>query len=239
MNTEQERNYLITIPKRGIRIIPPEETIRKMAAARKGEKVGKWSEEEKVRLNLIINSSIIKKRYPTPQDGKEFMKWVDYERREILYGYAKELSDHIVSKWSEISNKGIAIILYGSTTRGLVKNASHPDPSNLDLSVIGEICDEEKLRLFDQIRPKRCELQKQILKDCRNIDKKFEGECGNAGVHIMNIDKLKKNNYCVTLEYIKAKAVALHDPENIWKDLESEAINYQLTIARKKQVSKR
>lgn len=227
-------SYLITIPKRGIKIIPPEETAQKMAAARRGERVGEWSQEEKTRLQLLIESSIMKKRYPTSEDGKQFMEWVDYERRKELFSYAEDLSNHIVGKWKEVNpEQEIAIVLYGSTTRGLVKNPEHPDPSNIDMAVIGEISEEERLALFDAIRPKRHEIQEKILCSCKNIAPEYISQCGNAGVHVQHINKLKVNNYCTTFEYIKARAVALYDPASIWGQIELEALNLELSNQRR------
>ncbi len=220
---ETER-YLINIPQRGVKIIPPAETAEKMRLAKQGQRVGAWSEEEKIRLKLLIDCSILKNRYPTAEAGRDFMVDVDYQRREELYRYAEELSDCILEKWSSISNKPIAIVLYGSTTRGLVKCPEHPDPSNIDLFVTGDISEEKKLILLDEIRPKRLKIKEIILKSCNRVNEQSIG--GNAGVHVQHTNKLTVNDYCGVLGYIAANAVALYDPAGVWKRLEKEALEF-------------
>ncbi len=243
MNIEREGqpDYLITVPKRGLRIIPPAETLQKMMAARHGLRVGSWTDEEKTRLRLITESGILKKRYPTSADGKLFMQEVDYERRNELLSYAYELSEQVVRSWETINpDKDIAIILFGSITRGLVKRPEHPDPSNIDMAVIGNITDEEKELLFDAIREKRAEVKGRILSGCVNLTGIHE-QCGNAGVFIQDISKLKLNNYCPAIEYIKACATALWDPVGIWGCLEREALQLrgdQLEKNRKVKLSR-
>lgn len=221
------KELLITLPKRGIKIVPFPETIEKMERARRGERVGPWSEEEKLRLKLLTRCGILENRYSTPEEGKEFMKVVDYERRKELLGMACELTDCIIDKWGIINpGKNIAVVLFGSIAKGLVKKSDHSDPSNIDLTVIGMFSPEEKELLFNEIRPKRTEIQERILKDCPNAADRAGLCVGNAGVHIQCPEKLIKNNYSGALEYIKSKATPLYDPSGIWRNLEKEALDF-------------
>ena len=70
------------------------------------------SEREKARLKLIKSHGPLKKRFPRPEDGRMFMKGVDYDRRELLLAWSHELSNHIVKQWEEIdTHYPIAVIL--------------------------------------------------------------------------------------------------------------------------------
>ncbi|MCL5970090.1 MAG: hypothetical protein M1450_01135, partial [Patescibacteria group bacterium] len=72
---------------------------------------------------------ILAKRYPKPEQGRKFMESVDYERRKELLEKAVHLSESIVASWKEINpDKPIAIILFGSVAKGLVKQTQNPDP---------------------------------------------------------------------------------------------------------------
>lgn len=218
--------YLITLPKRGLRVTPPHETQTNMRLARSGQKVS-WSPEEKTRLRELINCTILKKRYPAKEDGDRFMKEdVDYERREELRCMANELVGCIVSSWRTINpQKDIAIILFGSIAKGLVKRPDHPNPSNVDLAVIGNFTPEEKSELFDGIRFKRKEIQQRTINGNTNIDPS-ERNPGNAGVLIQTPDKLIVNDFSATRIYIRSNAQPLYDPAGIWKKIERRALEH-------------
>ncbi len=233
-NLELETN-LITIPKRGLRVIAPEHTQRVMELARKHKKEGTrfteeekeelWPETEKARLYLMKQCGILAKRYPKPQDGEKFMESVDYQRREELLEKAKHLSTDIVSAWQQINpEKPIAVILFGSVAKGLVKHTDNSDPSNIDIAVIGDITSEEREKLMDEIRPHRKSVQEWILERVPFINSS-ERNPGNAGVMVQNTKKLTKDGFEPTKNYITSGAIVLHDPEGIWKNLENQALN--------------
>lgn len=233
-NLESEPN-LITIPKRGLRVIAPEHTQQVMELARKHKKEGTrftdeekatlWPENEKARLYLMKQCGTLARRYPKSEQGKKFMESVDYQRRRELLEKAGHLSESIVLSWSEINpDKPIAVILFGSVAKGLVKHTQNPDPSNIDLAVIGEISAEERERLMDSIRPHRKTVQEWILQRVPFINSS-ERNPGNAGVIIQNSEKLTKDNFEPAKNYITSGAIALHDPEGIWKELETQALN--------------
>lgn len=235
-NLESEPNYLITLPKRGLRVIAPKHTQRVMALARRHkeessrfsaeEKETLWPETEKTRLRLIKQCGILAKRYPNPKDGKKFMETVDYQRREELLTKAKDLSTDIVSAWQDINpDKPIAIILFGSVAKGLVKHGENPDPSNIDIAVIGDITQSERERLMDEIRPHRKSVQGWILERVPFVNSS-ERNPGNAGVMVQNTEKLTKDNYEPTRNYIASGAITLYDPQGIWSDLENQALNH-------------
>lgn len=216
--------FLITLPRRGLKIIPPPETQENMRLARSGQKVF-WTPEEKTRLRELISCTILEKRYPTKEDGQKFMAQdVDYGRREELLSMALELTNCIVSSWQTINpQKDIAIILFGSIAKGLVKKPTHPNPSNVDLAVIGDFTPEERDRLFDGIRCKRGEIQQKIISGNPNIDPS-ERNPGNAGVFIQTPNKLSNNDFSATRIYVRSNAQALYDPAGIWKNIEKKAL---------------
>lgn len=221
-----ESNYLITIPQRGLKIIPPEETQKKMQMAKQGIKVEPYSEEEKYRLKKMINCRILKRRYPTKEDGQAFMKDVDLEWRDQLLDMAYELTETIVQSWRKINtNSDIAVLLYGSVAKGLTKKPTHEDPSNIDMAVIGNIGDCERLDLYDAIRPKRQEIQQRILAKCPVVNSD-EINPGNAGVTIQDLSRIRNNYYYGVRSYIAAGAKTLYDESGIWRNIEMEAIAF-------------
>ncbi len=233
-NIEAEPNYLITLPKRGLKVVAPEHTQRVMAKARENklygtrfseeEKQNLWPETEKARIWLMKKCGTLAKRYPTTKEGNEFMKNVDYGRREELFNTAKGLTSEIISSWKSINNeKEIAVILFGSVAKGLVKRTEHPDPSNIDIAVIGDISREEREKLLDEIRPHRHRIQEWILERVPFINS-HERNPGNVGVIIQNIEKLKKDNFEPAKNYIASGAVSLYDSEGIWQNLELQAL---------------
>lgn len=219
-----ESEQFITLPQRGLRILAPCETQENMNRAKLGEIVS-FSENERKRLNLLTRCRILKKRYPSPESGAEFMREIDHERRRMLFGMAQEMSDAIVLQWHRINpNLDIAVIIYGSVAKGLVKRADHPDPSNIDLAVTGDIQREQQDMLYDAIRPKRKELQRRILGTCPELNSS-ENNPGNIGVIIQRIDMLSSENYSQTRSYITAGAKPMYDKSGIWKTLEDLALN--------------
>lgn len=232
---QQNEQMLITLPKRGLRIVPPDETRRNMERAKNGEIVH-WSEEEKIRLKMVRDCSILAKRHPSPENGQEYMAHVDYGRQEVLTRLAQELTSDIAYQWHRINpNSDIAILLFGSVAKGLVRNADHPDPSNIDLAVIGNIRDIEREKLFDRIKAKRSYVKGQILASCPSISSP-EANPGNAGVIIQDISKVVKGDYNVARTYIAGGARPLYDPGSIWKPIETAALHsYESFVASKQR----
>ena len=236
---------LITLPKRGLRIVAPEHTQRVMELARRHKEEGTrftpeekqelWPDTEKARIWLIQQCGTLAKRYPNPEDGERFMESVDYQRRNELMQKAQALSDDIVYSWQTINpDKPIAVILFGSVAKGLVKHTQNPDPSNIDLAVIGDISQDEREKLMDEIRPNRKSVQEWILERVPFVNSTEENP-GNAGVIIQHTDKLTKDRHEPTRNYIASGAIALHDPERIWSNLETEALFIASEIKNKKK----
>lgn len=241
MNVELGSRF-ITLPRRGLRVSMPLTSMEVIDGIRANGMDGRgpvWTETEKARLRLIRDCKILRRRYPTPEDGRQFMSAVDHQRRFELFGMATELSSHIVEKWTEINpDTPIAVLLFGSVSKGLVKHPDHPDPSNIDLAVIGEFNEDERLALLDAIRPKRIEVGKAIRKGCTGISSP-EKNPGNAGVIVHRACKVKNcGDYSPALNYIASEAVALHDPSGVWKTIENEALLFAAEKFRK-QVEKR
>lgn len=227
--------HLITLPTTGLRIIPPEETRKNIAFAKSGilPFVGNaiyWSDQEKARLRLLATNPIMRKRFPTKEAGKVFMEAIDYERRETLLSYAHELTGQITKSWQEINDKKpIAVILFGSVATGLVKGCDSPCPSNIDLAVLGNFSEEERLSLYDGIRERRSDIQERILKDCPEVNSR-ESNPGNAGVTIQNVAKIIKSNFGGAREYISAGAMVLYDPYFIWSNIEQCALESYMKV---------
>lgn len=229
---------VITLFRRGIKLVPPLETQENMRLIQDGFK-GKvqWSLEEKVRLRQIMTCPILERRYPTHEEGQRFMERVDPDRRNELYGLAVDLTEHIVSSWKRINpDKDIAVILYGSIAKGLVKKKDDPDPSNVDLAVLGDFTEEEREKLFDEIRCRRQEIGEILTKECTLIAEDNRGvKGGNAGVNIQNIEKLTKSKYGEVIKYVRSCAFALYDPANIWANLENEALGLHIAEQKRRE----
>jgi predicted nucleotidyltransferase len=234
--------YLITLPKRGLRVQAPAYVRRVMEVARKHKERGErftdeekqslWPDAEKARLRIMTNCSILRKRYPTREEGERFMHDVDYDQREFLLGQAGDLTLGIVESWQQIApDKPIAVVLYGSVAKGLVKRPDHPDPSNIDLTVIGDISPEQRLELMDSIRSRREKVRERILARVPKVDSR-EHNPGNAGVMVQHTDRLLNGGFYGARNYIASGAFALHDPKGIWKSIESEAIEYAMRMER-------
>lgn len=215
--------FLITLPKPGVQVLAPRETQENMALARQGKRVV-WSDGEKARLRLMKSDGVLAKRYPSRDEGRKFVETeVDYEWREQLLRMAYELSDTIVASWKEIyPGKDVAVVLFGSVAKGLVKGPGHLDPSNIDVTVIGEFNESERSALFDAIRSKRNELEDGMKAHYPNMSPDSRG--GNAGVHIQDRKKLENDRHSQTKCLIRSGATALHDPKGIWKELEEKAL---------------
>lgn len=234
IETENYIDILITLPRRGLRIIPPGETAANMVRVKEGQSIVPWTAREKARLALIKNDTIMRKRFPNPNDGQALMEDVCYQRREELLSLAVDLSNRIVEEWDTMTpNKNIAIILFGSVARGLVRRSDHYDPSNLDMSVIGDFTEEERTELLDAIRPARKETGQKILETCGEANVIREGS-GNAGVYVQHVDKLINNKFATAKEYISSNAMVLHDPVGIWSAIEGAALDHEVEIMAQK-----
>lgn len=174
------------------------------------------------RLRVIEDDGILKKRYPNPRDGISFMEELSMERREQLLGFAQELTPLIVEEWKRINpNEPIAVLLYGSVAKGLVKPADHPHPSDIDIAVIGNIRDEEKHALLEASVPYREEIQRRMgVTSLPEISYPHY-----SGFKVQDISKVTNNEYNEAKTYIGSSAFPLYDPAGIWEKIESEALN--------------
>jgi predicted nucleotidyltransferase len=245
-NIESESRYLITLPKRGLRVIAPDHTRQVMELAQKHkaegtrftdeEKADLWPDTEKARLYLMKQCGTLKRRYPEAGQGRKFMESVDYERRDELMERAKSLSLDIVNSWEQVNpDKPIAVVLFGSVAKGLVKRTENPDPSNIDLAVIGDISREEKEKLLDEIRPHRRSVQDWILGKVPFINSE-ERNPGNAGVIVQSLETVAKDNFEPVKNYITSGAIPLHDPAGIWQETEEKALRSTVERMQKKRI---
>lgn len=165
------------------------------------------------RLAIISSDSIMLQRYPKAEDGQSYMATVDFSWREELHSKAMSLTNQIVAYSAQINpEKNIAVILFGSVAKNLSRSRRNLDPSNIDLSVIGNFNDSEKENLFTKIRPVRIEGESEIG--------------NNIGVHIQTPETVTNGNYAQSILYIGSSARTLHDPANIWTDIETETLTY-------------
>lgn len=203
---------------RGIEILMPPH-------AKTTPEQGEVSARESQRLYQIHQDGTLKKRYPTPEKGQEFMEIVDFDRRETLLSKAAEASSTIVDAWQQINpDKDIAVVLFGSVAKGTVKECQDPDPSNIDMAVIGDFTCEEQEALYDSIRPYREQVKQELLESCGELASS-EANPGNLGVNIQQTQKLTNGHYSGMVSYIGSAAFPLHDPTNIWETLEQDALD--------------
>ena len=81
------------------------------------------AENKSERLRQITNDGTLRRRYPDPDEGRDFMDEIDFDRRNKLLGMAQEANHKIIEEWKGINpDKNIAVILFGSVAKGLVKN---------------------------------------------------------------------------------------------------------------------
>lgn len=175
------------------------------------------------RLYLIENNSILKKRLPQDTDGERYMYRVDLKWRERLLEEVQKIAFVIKKSVKEVtgfSDEDFAIILFGSVARGLCRNSSDEDPSNIDISVIGDFSDLDRGEIFERIRPDR--------------EKGGERIGNNIGIFLQTKEKLAKDNYSSVIQFIGACGYALHDPGNIWHNIETEALMSSIIKANKK-----
>lgn len=178
-------------------------------------------------LGMITRDPILKKRYPNPSDGEVLMDSVDYDRREKLLAIAYEFCNHIVGTWREINpHKEIAVLLYGSVAKSLVKTPNHPQPSDIDLTVIGDFSEQERRELREKIHPMRDAIRERIVKSCPNITGAPPEDIRYAGMMVQNTQKLIKNHYSDAIHYIGSCITPLYDPLGIWSDIENRAVEF-------------
>lgn len=176
-------------------------------------------------LGVITRDSILKKRYPKPTDGENFMKSVDYNRRDELLALAQGLCKQIVETWNNINpNKDIAVLLYGSVARGLVKDTYNPNPSDIDLTVIGNFTEYERNKLMYSIHPMRNTVRRQIIESCPNVIGEFAEDIRYAGTLVQNREKLTKERYSAAIHYLGSCITPLYDPSGIWVEIERRAL---------------
>jgi len=216
---KERAEQMFWVHNRGIIVALPPDATASIGNAYANRK--ELDHKDQRRLNAINNDGILKKRYPSAKDGEEYMNSVDMEWREVLYRKADLISVQIAEQAKAIGKEDFAILLFGSVAKGLARKQDHPDPSNIDLAVIGQFTDEEREELLNRIRP---------------IRNKEEEEIGNnVGVFIQTPNKLRNSNYGAAFMYIGSSARALYDPKGIWSSLQEEALSSQRRCKEKKQ----
>ncbi len=246
-----ELDRRITHPHAGIRVVAPApvrevlSSIRQRTTLVEGQRVHTpldpsqrpllWTPELKARIQLMLSSKITARRYPERQIGESFMHEIDTERHIELLDMADRMSDHITSEWRNIEpEKDIAVVLFGSVATGLVKSRLHPDPSNIDLAVVGNFTTETTTALLNAIRKERTALGELIRSTCPNVDKTLDPLPGNVGVFVQKPEVLTKDHFGEARVYLASGAYALHDPAGIWAEIDKGAIEYQAGLLAKR-----
>ncbi len=176
---------------------------------------------ESARLRIISNDHTLRTRYPDITDGMSLMEIRNMERKDELYEYAQQLVPLIVEEWEKINDiEPIAVVLYGSVAKGLVKPKDHEDPSDLDLTVIGNITREERRMLLDASIPHREKIQQQMGVSPTEDVNYPAFSC----FKVRNIQTLRSDNYSLAKSLIASSAFPLHDPEGIWQKIEDETL---------------
>lgn len=176
---------------------------------------------ESARLRIITNDHILRTRFPNPNDGVQLMTQVDMERREELLGYAYEITPKIVEEWEKINpNEPIAVVVYGSVAKGLVKPKDHDEPSDLDMSVIGNITEKERRKLLEASIPHRERIQQQMGITPQEGIKYPTLSC----FKIRDTRILLSDNYSLAKKLIASSTFATHDPSGILQKIESEVL---------------
>jgi len=246
-----ELDRRITHPHAGIRMIAPAPvrevlaSIKQRTAVIDGQRVHTpldpsqrttlWTPELKARIQLMLGNRITARRYPERQIGESFMHEVDTERHIELLGLADRMSDHIVSEWQKIDpQKDIAVVLFGSVATGLVKSRLHPDPSNVDLAVVGDFNQEATTSLLNAIKSERTAIGEEIRSTCPNVDRTLDPLPGNVGVFVQRPQILTNDHFGEARVYLASGAYALHDPAGIWAEIDRGAIEYQAAVLAKR-----
>lgn len=208
----------------------------------------------RARLNMITHDTILANRYPTREHGERFMEQISPQWRDRLFDQAKIVTQTVINSCQSIDQERIAVILFGSVAKNLVKPPTHPDPSNIDLAVIGFFSKTEKDQLLGLVKPVRravteyinavesreikegesFEEKKIIVADpvikCEPVDDSSmpnQSLVGcRVGVFFQTPETVRCNGYDVAREYVTSCAKALHDPYYIWREIEHEAIAY-------------
>lgn len=216
---KERAEQMFWVHTRGVVVaLPPDVTASIGKAHANGEEI--YPNDQRT-LSIINNDGILKKRYPSAKEGEKYMNSVDMGWREALYDKAISISEQIAEEAKAMGKEDVAILLFGSVAKGLVRKKDHADPSNIDLAVIGEFTKEEREKLMNRIRPIRHKEQENIG--------------NNVGVFIQTPDKLRNSDYGAALMYMGSSARALYDPKGIWSNLREEALSCQRQSKEKDQ----
>ncbi len=182
------------------------------------------------RLSIIETDPILKKRHAESGEGcnygNNYMSRVNLEWRETLLKEANLMARVIRNSAVELgfADEEFAIILFGSIPRGLSRTRTDEDPSNIDLSLIGNFSDYDREAILNRIKPTRDEIGGKIG--------------NNTGVFVQSGDRLKRENYQPVVQFIGACAEPLHDPGGIWQRLEKEALECSLSSSQQAAIKR-
>lgn len=212
----QEAEQMFWVSSRGLIVTLPPDASRKIAVSALREEP--LPNSEAMRLGVIYADPILKRRYPDTFDGERYMRQVCYERRSQLYGAARSMSDCIVDVARGLGSSRFAVILFGSTAKSLTKAEDNLDPSNIDITLIGDFDKQDREFVLNGVRDTRQNISETIG--------------NNVGVFVQNECALMKDGFNSALNYIASCARALYDPMGVWKRIETEALEHAKTLKR-------
>lgn len=210
---------------------------------------------ELARLAAIAGNTILKQRYPTPTDGSAFMQRVSSDWRKYLLGEAFEVARSLADICNDMGRERFAILIFGSLGRDLVKRPCDFDPSNIDISVIGQdIQPEDRRVILNEIRSARKTSTARIKhteaeqfcngrcsptlqESCKFFCTSAETESKNplierVGVHVQPESKITNSRFADAINlYISSSAIVAQDITGFWQQVEQQALQ---TIATKR-----
>ncbi len=245
---DQQQTRSVYLPERGILVELPNHLAQSIQVCPDTGNVS-MDPAQRAFVRSVMNNTILRNRFPGREDGAFFMESVSPEWREFLMKKAYEMSDVIVNANRDQANRDIAVLLFGSVARNLVKRRNYHDPSNIDLAVVGKFESEQEVNdLYDSIRPARVRISSEITRgekcSCCSVENYDPQKCRankvgspaagpydfpRVGVSIKTADQAKKSGYINARVWLSGCAKPLYDAQGVWKEIEEEALNF-LTI---------
>lgn len=242
----------IYIPDRGVAVALPEKCAAKSYIDPVAKQVTSNDLMESYRIGGIRSDSILAKRYPNPEVGWRYMAAVSTEWGAKLTDDAIKMGQELAEASRSMGKDQFAVVLYGSTARGLVKCPKHRDPSNIDMAIIGDFNLDERSSVLDKVRPLRESISSQILIEEKSRSCSCQGEyagedahgfvtatyskepgseCNQTdngfkrvGIHVMNIQAIRSDQYSGLRRIITACAYPIIEEGEMWATEEKIAI---------------
>lgn len=243
--TRREQITSVYLPQRGLLVdLPPSCSV--FIDSNTNEII--FGSQDKTRVAGIMYDTSLKRRYPTPQDGEEYMDRISPEWRDKLLAKAQIMTEGLIEISRRLGHNRFAVVLFGSIARKLVKHPHDPDRSNIDLAVIGDFSSQDRETVLNEARPLRQRLNAQIkfeeescvCKDTRCAcvapdfqPKQLKGSVSHGditidrvGIIVQSVESVTKDDYSGARNYMGASGRALYDPSGLWMAIEQETLPF-------------